>query len=76
MAINASEIREHMKVVGSDGQHVGTVDGIEGSRIKLTKSDPAAQGKHQYIELSEVGQIKDGEVCLSKKAEEAKKRFN
>jgi hypothetical protein len=47
MAVNTSEIREHMKIVGSDGAHVGTVDGIEGSRIKLTKNDPAAQGKHQ-----------------------------
>ena len=76
MAISASEIREHMKIVGSDGQHVGTVDRVEGDRIKLTKNDPAAQGKHQYIELSEVGEVKGGEVCLSQKAEEAKRRFN
>ncbi len=76
MAISASEIHEHMKIVGSDGQHVGTVDRIEGDRIKLTKNDAAAQGKHQYIELSQVGEVKDGEVCLSQKAEEAKRRFN
>lgn len=76
MAINASEIREHMKVVGSDGGHVGTVDRIEGDRIKLTKSDPAAQGKHHYIELSEVDAVKGGEVCLAHKTEEAKRRFN
>lgn len=76
MAINTSEIREHMKVVGSDGQHVGTVDRIEGNRIKLTKSDPAAQGEHHYIDVSAVDAVKDGEVCLSQKAEEAKSRFN
>ncbi len=76
MAISASEIREHMKIVGSDGQHVGTVDRVEGDRIKLTKNDPAAHGKHQYIELSEVDEVKDGEICLSQKAEEAKRRFN
>jgi len=76
MAINTSEIREHMKVVGSDGQHVGTVDRIEGNRIKLTKSDPAAQGAHHYIDVSAVDAVKDGEVCLSQKAEEAKSRFN
>lgn len=76
MAISASEIREHMKVVGSDGGHVGTVDRIEGDRIKLTKNDPGAQGKHHYIELSEIDAVKDGEVCLSEKAAEAKSHFN
>jgi hypothetical protein len=76
MAVNASEIREHMKIVGSDGAHVGTVDGIEGSRIKLTKNDPAAQGKHQYIETSDVDAVKDGKVCLSSTADEAKSHFH
>jgi hypothetical protein len=76
MAVNTSDIREHMKVVGSDGRHVGTVDRIEGDRIKLTKSDPAAQGKHQYIDLSQIDCVKDGEVCLAQSADEAKSRFN
>ena len=39
---DTAKIREHMEVLGSDGQHVGTVDKVEGQRIKLTKSDPAA----------------------------------
>src|SRR3569832_1936554 len=34
-----SEIREHMKIVGKDGAHVGTVDRVEGDRIKLTRKD-------------------------------------
>ena len=76
MAINASQIREHMNVVGSDGGHVGTVDRIEGDKIKLSKSDPAAKGEHHYIELSQIDAVKDGEVCLSQKADEAKSRFN
>jgi hypothetical protein len=29
-------IKEHMEVIGADGVHVGTVDKIEGDRIKLT----------------------------------------
>jgi hypothetical protein len=29
--------REHMEVIGADGVHVGTVDKVEGNRIKLTK---------------------------------------
>lgn len=35
-----SEIKEHMKIIGKDGAPVGTVDGVEGDRIKLTKGQP------------------------------------
>jgi hypothetical protein len=66
--MDATRIQEHMKVVGSDGQHVGIVDGIEGDRIKLTKNDPASGGQHRYVGLSDVEQIKDGQVCLSSHA--------
>ena len=31
--VNASQIQEHMEIKGSDGQHVGTVDRVEGNRI-------------------------------------------
>src|ERR1700693_5553407 len=34
-----TEIKEHMEVIGADGVHVGTVDKLEGNRIKLTKKD-------------------------------------
>ena len=44
--IDPSQITEHMEVVGSDGQHVGTVDKLP---IKLTKKDPAAQGQHHIL---------------------------
>lgn len=38
--IAANEIKDHMEVRSADGQHVGTVDHLDGSdRIKLTKSD-------------------------------------
>jgi len=35
------ESKEHMEVIGADGGHVGTVDKVEGSRIKITKKDSA-----------------------------------
>ncbi|QRM34438.1 DUF2171 domain-containing protein [Microvirga sp. VF16] len=38
---DAFQIRGHMEVVGSDQEHVGTVDEVEGPRIRLTKTDPA-----------------------------------
>ena len=33
------DIREHMEVIGADGVHIGTVDRIEGDRIKLIRAD-------------------------------------
>ena len=71
--INASQIKEHMEIKGSDGSHVGTVDRVEGNRIKLTRSDPAAGGAHHYLDLGMVNDIKDDAVCLSKTAAEAKR---
>jgi hypothetical protein len=37
--MDKSQIRERMKVVGSDGRSIGSVDRVEGERIKLSKSD-------------------------------------
>lgn len=70
----ASEIREHMEVIGSDGQHVGTVDKVEGDRIKLTKNDPQAQGQHHYIPLSAVASVEGDEVELNMSADEARQQ--
>jgi hypothetical protein len=69
--MDASQIAEHMEVVGSDGQHVGTVDGVEGERIKLTKTDEDAGGEHHYIPLTAVSQVTDV-VMLTESAENAK----
>jgi hypothetical protein len=63
-------IKEHMEVLGSDGQHVGTVDYMEGAdQIKLTKSDPAANGKHHLIPVSLVDHV-DSHVHLNKSAKD------
>ena len=69
--MQASEIREQMKVVGSDRQPVGTVDKVEGDKIKLTKNDPQAQGKHHYIPADWVDRVDGNEVCLRQNAQEA-----
>jgi len=70
----ASQIEEHSAVVGSDGGHVGTVDHLDGDRIKLTKNDdPDGSGQHHhYIPLSQVASVENGEVKLSIPAEQAK----
>jgi hypothetical protein len=40
-----------MEIIGADGVHVGTVDKVEGNRIKLMKKDSgegAHKGHHLY----------------------------
>lgn len=66
----ATKIRGHQPVVGSDGEPIGTVDAIEGDRIKLTKSDAQARGRHHYIPLSAVASV-DHSVRLSAPSAEA-----
>ncbi len=69
MAI-ASDIKEHMEVLGSDGEHVGTVDHVDDDdMIKLTHTD-APDGKHHFLPLDLVDRV-DEQVHLSVTAEEA-----
>ena len=51
------QIREHMNVIGADGVHLGTVDHVDGGRIKLTKADSgqAHQDHHHRSEERRVG---------------------
>ncbi len=62
--VDASQIRPHMDVIASDGERVGTVDAVEGQRIKLTR-DASPDGKHHHVDLSDVSRI-DEHVHLSK----------
>ena len=74
--VDTTQIQEHADVIGADGVHVGTVDKVEGDRIKLTKNDsPQAEdgqgAKHHYISLGLVAEIEDGTVRLSATAANA-----
>ena len=65
---DASQIAEHMEVIGADGVHVGTVDHVEGDRIKLTKKDSGQgshEGHHHYISLGLVADVEGDKVRLS-----------
>jgi len=64
-------IKEHMEVIGADGVHVGTVDKIEGDRIKLTKRDSGEgshKGHHHYVSTELVAGIEANKVRLSANA--------
>lgn len=64
-------VTEHMEVVGSDGQHIGTVDKVRGDRIILTKTDVDAGGHHHSIPSRWVDAV-DDKVKIRKTADEAK----
>lgn len=68
----SSQIREHMEVIGADGVHIGTVDDVEGDRIKLTKKDSDAgieggthSGHHHYLSIGLVAEVEGDRVRLS-----------
>ena len=67
-----AQVKEHAEVVGSDGQHVGTVDKTRDDRIILTKTDAEAGGRHHSIPSRWIGSVEGGKVMLSKTAAEAK----
>jgi hypothetical protein len=63
-----TDIKEHMEVIGADGVHVGTVDKLEGNRIKLTKKDSGEgshKGHHHYIDRGLVAGVEGNKVRLS-----------
>jgi hypothetical protein len=61
-----SRIREHMEVIGADGVHLGTVDKVDGDRIKLIKADSGAHSDHHhYVSGGLVADIEGNKVRLS-----------
>jgi hypothetical protein len=72
------DIREHMEVIGADGVRVGTVDKLDGDRIKLTKADSGQgshEGHHHYISLGLVAAVDGDQVRLSANADVATELF-
>ena len=64
-------IKEHMEIIGADGVHVGTVDKVEGKRIKLTKDDSGEghhHDHHHYIDIGLVADVEGNKVRLSPNA--------
>ena len=61
-------IREHMEVIGADGVHIGTVDGIENGRLKLTRDDSGQgshEGHHHYVPANLIAGVEGDKVRLS-----------
>ena len=69
------QIREHMEVLGSDGEHVGTVDRTAGDRLILTKSDPESGSAHHSLMCTMVDRVEGNQVFLDKTADEARQHW-
>ena len=68
------DVKEHMEVIGADGVHLGTVDRVEGDRIKLTKVDSGPgdhEGHHHFISRGLVAEVEGDKVRLSANADVA-----
>lgn len=68
----STQIREHMEVIGADGTHVGTVDHMDGHRIKLTRRENDAgheggthSGHHHYLSSGLIAEVEGDKVRLS-----------
>ena len=68
-APDATRVKKHMEVLGSDGLHVGTVDHLA---IRMTRTDPSANGRHHVLDFDTVASVRDDAVVLKMPAADAK----
>jgi len=72
------DVKEGMEVIGADGVHVGTVDRLDGDRIKLTRKDSGQgshEGHHHFLAKGLVAEVEGDKVRLSTKGDVAVSLF-
>ncbi len=66
-----SRVVPDMEVIGADGVRIGTVDRVEGGRIRLTQAD-SGEGRHKghlhFVHLGLVATVEGQAVRLSANA--------
>lgn len=70
------QIKEGQRVIGSDGEPVGTIDSLSGQLLKLRKNDPESGGAHHYLDLALVVALEGDTIKLIVPAAEAKERWS
>ena len=67
------DIKDRMPIIGADGLPVGTVDKVEGGRIKLTRDDGhgGKMDHHHFLPVDLAADIEDGKLRLSATAANA-----
>jgi hypothetical protein len=76
--MSIEQVREGMEVIGADGVHLGTVDRVEGSRIKLTRADSGEgshEGHHHFLSAGLVAEVEGDKVRLSANSDVAAELF-
>ena len=76
--MSIDQVREGMEVIGADGVHLGTVDRIEGDRIKLTRADSGQgghEGHHHFLAAGLVAEVEGDKVRLSANSDVAADLF-
>ena len=68
------DIHEHMEVVSSDGENIGTIETIDGTRLKLTRTD-APDGMHHHILTELIHRVEGDKVLLRKPAEQVRREW-
>jgi hypothetical protein len=66
--LDRQQIKEHMEVADASGQHVGTVDHLDGDNIKLTRTD-SPNGEHRELPLDHLDRIEGGKLYLKEAAQ-------
>ena len=69
--VSSLDLREKMEVVGSDGEHIGTIDRVEYGEIKLTRKD-STDGRHHFIPTKNVKNVEGNKAVLSATAEQTR----
>ena len=73
--IQASQIKDRMQIVGSDGQQLGSVERVEGtSRIKFAPKAASGGGDH-FIPLNWVNSVEGQTVRLSKSSHDVQQEL-
>ncbi len=73
--MDLGNIRPGMDVVGSDGEHLGTVDHVDHNRIKLRRNDPASGGQHHWLAQGAIAEVDGNTVRLTMPAGEARQAW-
>jgi hypothetical protein len=61
--LDKQQIKQEMEVADASGQHIGTVDHVEGEQIKLTRED-SRDNRHHFLPLGDLDRIEGDRIYL------------
>jgi len=68
--MTVQDIQIGAEIIGADGVHIGTVERLDGRRIKIRRMG-ALTGKKHFIDMGFVADIEHGVIRLSANADVA-----